>query len=210
MVYGAVSANWLNIRPMPERWLSSLASYLPEAHNNLVEEFLSLEPKPDRLLILEDDLAVQPSIIARCRTHQADVVSGLYFARRPPYQPLIYEALDDQGNTLMIQPDRLAQLLEREGEHPITACGTGILSIRREVLEAVPSPWFEPSPAQLRGGKFGGHDLYFCSKVLKAGFSLAFDCSELMRGFHVGWQQFDAPDYFRSIQEQMSRAGAAV
>jgi hypothetical protein len=82
MVYGAVTANWLNIRPMPERWLSSLASYLPEAHNNLVEEFLSLPDRPDRLLILEDDLAVQPEIIARCRTHRADVVSGLYFARR--------------------------------------------------------------------------------------------------------------------------------
>lgn len=194
-MYSAVTANWLNIRPMPERWLSAIGSYLPEAHNGLVKQFLE-ETDADRLVIIEDDLALRPNIFARCRTHQADVVTGLYVARRPPYNPLAYEDLDEEsGACFAIQPARMSELLATPREHPIESCGTGILSVHRRVLEAIPWPWFEASPAALEGQGFGGHDFMFCAKVKRAGFRLALDSAESMYGYHVGWQGYDMSDY---------------
>lgn len=205
-MYSAVAMNWLQIRPQPQRWVYEIGSYLPEAHNRIVDSFLKTDA--DRLLILEDDLAVRTGIIARCAGHRADIVSGLYVGRRPPHQPLLYEGADAEGRAADIQPDTVARLLEKPpGEYPISACGTGIMSIRRKVLETMKWPWFEPSPGDRGNRAFGGHDLYFCGKATSLGFKIAFDSSELMYGLHVGWQHYSIEDWIRTVR---SSAGLPV
>lgn len=194
-MYSSVVVSWLAIDPRPQAWLYQVSSYLPEAHNRLVEDFLE-KTDCDRLLILEDDIEVDPRIILRCSVHRADVVTGIYRARRHPHQALLYDWLDEDGSGHYISPDHLARLLERPGEHPIAACGTGMISIRRKVLEAMPWPWFEPSPADRENRRgFGGHDLYFCAKLARAGVKVAVDTHEVMTGKHVGWKSIGLHDY---------------
>lgn len=195
-IYAAVAISWLAIDPRPDAWLYQVSSYLPEAHNRLVEDFLN-ETMCDRLLILEDDIEVDRRIIARCATHRADVVTGVYRARRPPHQGLLYDSLSEDGTGHYVAPERLAGLLRRPGEHPIAGAGTGMISIHRRVLESMSWPWFEPSPGDRASEKrgFGGHDLYFCAKVARAGFRMTVDTHEIMVGKHVGWKSISIDEY---------------
>lgn len=193
-LYSAVALNWLQIRPQPERWLGTVAAYIPEAHNKLVQAFL--ETDGDRLLILEDDHIVQPNIIARCRGHRADAVTGLYVQRRPPFSPVLYSHVTETGVAVDMQPDSVSRLIDQghrgiTNEVPIEGTGTGVLSVHRRVFETLKYPWFEASPYATHQGDAGGHDLWFCQKLRAAGFSLAWDTSEHMRCIHIGWDTYD-------------------
>lgn len=200
--YSAVTLNWLQLRPQPERWLGTLGAYIPDAHNALVREFLATDA--DRLLILECDMAVHAGLIARCRTHRADVVTGAYVERRPPYRPLVYPSVDPTGTAHNIQPDEVARIIdEGQGrEMPIAAAGTGIISIHRRVLEKLSDPWFEASPVALEQRENAGHDLYFWAKAREAGFTTAWDTSEIMYAYHIGWQQYTLIDFVQRVQKE--------
>jgi hypothetical protein len=206
--HSGVVSNWLGLRPQPETWLSLHGSYLPEAHNRCFETALkwwSENPPPvrmrDRLLMLENDMVVHDHIVARARTHQADIVTGLYFSRRVPPLPIMWKAVSSGGRAVNLNHLDMAQLLEApEGEHPIGACGTGIVSISRHVIEMMPKPWFEPSPEQLAEGLYGGHDLYFCAKAAAQGFTIAYDNSPLMYSEHVGSDRVGIRHYLAQMK----------
>lgn len=200
-MYSAVTSNWNQIAPRPEQWIDANSTYVPKAHNDLIRRFLE-ETDAERFFLLEDDIAVQPLIAARIATHQADVVTGLYVARREPYNPLIYRSVDERGTCQNLQPAEVGELLGDPREHPIELCGTGMLSISRRVLETIPPPWFEGSQvaqdAATEGGT--GHDFGFCIKARQAGFTVAYDSSQLMYGIHLGWKQHGIEDYLHRVR----------
>jgi len=196
-MYSAVTHSWNQITPRPAAWMGEISAYLPEAHNRLVQRFLE-HTDADRLVIIEDDLRLDHRIAARCATHRADIVSGLYRARRPPHNAILYESLDETGGGHYFSAEKVLEMVQHPGEHPIAGCGTGIISIRRGVLEAMAWPWFEPSPGDRANEErpgFGGHDLYFCAKASRAGASITFDSHPIMWGIHVGWREI-APDTY--------------
>lgn len=207
-----VIGGWLNLDPMPDlcplrpdlreksRWITVHGSYLPEAHNRCFSEALRHDGW-DRLLMLENDMIVHQHLVARTRTHKADIVSGIYFARRYPPVPMLWKAVSGEGRSVNLNHLDVAALLEAaEGEHPIGASGTGILSIARHVVELMPQPWFEPSPEALREGHYGGHDLYFCAKALAQGFSIAVDTSPLFLAEHAGRDRIGLKNYLAQMR----------
>jgi hypothetical protein len=220
-----VTADWLNLDPPPElcplrsdpqdkqRWIPVHGSYLPEAHNRCFSQAL-LRDGWDRLLMLENDMILHQHVVARARTHQADITMGLYFSRRYPPLPVLWKAVSPGGRAVNLNHLDVAALLEAPpGEHPIGAGGTGIMSVARHVLELMPFPWFEPSPEALREGHYGGHDLYFCAKAQAQGFSISVDTSPVMLAEHSGRDRIGLMNYLAEMKKregQQKRAAVAT
>lgn len=213
MTASDVAGDWLNFDPPPDlcalrpdyqekaRWIAVHGSYLPEAHNRCFSEALRYA-NWTRLLMLENDMVVHQHIVARARTHKADIVSGLYFARRFPPMPILWKEVSLEGRAINLNHLDVATLMEKEpaGEVPIGACGTGILSVSRAVIELMPQPWFEPSPEALREGHYGGHDLYFCAKARAQGFTVAVDTSPLFMAEHAGRDRIGLRHYLAQMK----------
>jgi GT2 family glycosyltransferase len=60
---------------------------LAATRNQLVHEALELDPT--HLLFIDSDITVPHDVCQRLLRHQKDIVSGLYFTRRPPYVPVV-------------------------------------------------------------------------------------------------------------------------
>lgn len=215
--WSGIVGGWVNLDPMPDlcrlhadprdsqRWVAVHGSYLPEAHNRCFSEALRWDGW-DRLLIVENDMLLHQKVIARCRGHKADIVTGIYFGRRYPPMPVMWKEVSPEGRAINLNHLDVAALLEApEGEHPIGAAGTGILSVARHVIELMPQPWFEHSPEALREGHYGGHDLYFCAKARAQGFSVCVDTSPLMLAEHAGRDRIGIRHY---LAEMKARADA--
>jgi len=205
--------NWLNLDPMPDlcpqlpdrrvkhRFVVPAGSYLPEAFNRCFQEALRYADW-DRLLMLETDMILHQRIVARARTHRADITTGIYFMRRYPPTPVLWKAVSPDGRAINMTHLDMAELLEApEGEHEFQgAAGTGILSIARHVLELMPRPWFGVSPEAEREGHRGGHDLYFFAQAHRLGFSVAVDNSPLFAAGHIGSHQIDLGNYLAEMK----------
>jgi hypothetical protein len=130
-----------------------------QSRNKAVTRMLEF-PGHRWLLFVDDDMLFEDDALARLLAHDQPVVSGLAFARRAPYLPCVYPITDVQMAS--------GELVEIED------AGTGFLLIRRDVLEAIPSPWFEA--VKIASGELR-EDKYFCQKVKAAGFRIFCDTS---------------------------------
>lgn len=198
-MYSQVCDNWLHINPQPVEWFPGHGSYLPEAHNRVVRS--ALEKKNwDRLLILENDMLVPSRLVSRVRQHRAPVVSGVYFSRRRPHKLMAFGAIDEDGTAHDLDHLAFGKAIDKGGEVPIAGAGTGILSIHRSVFEAMPFPWFEPSPAEIAKGTTGGHDIWFAHKVAELGLTFALDAHDDMLCYHIGLVPVGVVHYQAELQ----------
>jgi len=90
---------------------------------------------------------------------EADVVSGLYTWKKPPFLPHVYPSFDEEKQNFRVG-----------GQFPLTSpfwvegAGTGCLMIKAEFLKKFDPPWFkferdfETNPY---GTPLIGEDLYF-------------------------------------------------
>lgn len=178
------------------------------ARNNIVKRFLELPDEVEYLLMLDDDIVVDPFTIERLTILKQDIVSAVYYKKAHPFEPVAY--------LKSTQPTPRPTDFNLFGEtdvnyHPIDvpydkgllrvdAVGAGCLMVHRRVFEALDAPWFK-----FEGS---GEDLYFCRKATDAGFKIALDTS-LHLG-HVGvritnytdWEMFGRETFeFDSIEE---------
>lgn len=126
----------------------------------------------DYTLWIDSDMTFEPEDFIRLRNalkdSGADVICGLYFSRRPPYRPGVYETcdyvqLEDQmGITCKIFENIPDKIFE------IAACGFGFVLMKTTVLSKMISIFSLPfSPL------FGfGEDLSFCIRARQAGFKI--------------------------------------
>lgn len=127
-----------------------------------------METGQEWLFLLNDDHVYPPDILIRLLSHNKDFVTGLYLKKQLPFDPILYDKLNEDGNPV----PKLLKPYEA-GLIPIVACGDGVLLIRRTVLEKIPYPWWEMSspeaPDLIR------QDLIFCKKVREAGIEMFCD-----------------------------------
>lgn len=144
-----------------------------------------VKDKHDWLLFLDSDMTFPPDTIERLLSHNKPIVSGLCFKRQWPPRPTIYRSLDADMNSV-------ANLTEWDPLQKIDAAGCACLLIRREVLEAVPAPWFalDEWPA--------AEDVGFFVKVRKAGIEAYADTT--VSCGHVGPYEFGEADFQRAVQ----------
>lgn len=108
---------------------------------------------------------------------KADLVTGIYFQKGKPYNPLLREY--KHGGYFTIENPPLGKIIKIDG------CGMGHVLIKAEVFKKLKYPWFKFSYE-----KWGekdiqlSEDLYFCREMMRAGMKMV--CDTGMISPHIG------------------------
>lgn len=184
-------------RPVDIRWSLSLAGLvsnvpvgmnstwmlevgLDRARNREVLAEKALQAGARYLFFLDDD-TVCPNITFKYLIYEMEkdpkimVAGGIYCTKEALPSPLVFKKIGDGS----FWKWKVGEVFDCEG------LGTGCMMIKTEVFEHLPKPWFlEPhetpqGEAQDIGGekvpvshRSGTEDLYFCQKVINAGFRI--------------------------------------
>jgi hypothetical protein len=143
-----------------------------EARTKIVEA--ALEQKAKYLWFLDDD--VQPPFFAARRLiydlEQADddvmVAGGIYVSKGELVEPIVYRG-NGQGP---FWKWKVGDVFD------VTGIGTGCMMIKMELFEKLPKPWFKEIDRGPNGEWVNVHqsdDLYFCDRVVEAGYKLVAD-----------------------------------
>lgn len=156
--------------------------------NGIARTFLA-DPVYQWLLLVNDDNILPSDALYRLLDHDVDVVSGLYFGRHMPFEPILFDKWTwEEAGAIGSQPPPEYGGLKRwwhrhlmyKGEQGLVkaaAVGDGCLLIRRNVMLGIADPWWE------YGETFTDvcdHDVVFSRKVTEAGFGLYCDLDLLV------------------------------
>lgn len=115
--------------------------------------------------------------------HGCDMVTGLYFQRRPPYLPVIFDQIDEPAENAD------GQIVARVHKHetfphntlfPVSGCGMGCCMTSVKLLKDVWDkfgPAFSPYP-------WAGEDISFCHRVNQLGYQIW--CDSRITCGHIG------------------------
>lgn len=120
---------------------------------------------------VDDDMLLSPpDIFARLLRHDKDIISPLFFRSGGNHEPLIFNLNGDGEPHPILDYERNA-LFEVSG-----GVGTGVMLIKRKVLEAIGEPWFFYPNDSHRG-----MDIHFCLRAIKLGFKVWCDTSIVVK-----------------------------
>lgn len=166
------------------RFSITCSSLIYDARNNLAKQAVS--EGFDRILWLDSDMDFAPDLLKRLSAdldEGKELVSGLYFKRRAPIQPVIYKEV---GYYHSKELDEVTPIAVPYGDYPkdelfkVAGCGFGGVLMTVDLIQRV-------------GEKFGlpfspimgfGEDLSFCSRASQLGAELW--CDSRVKMGHVG------------------------
>lgn len=168
------------------------SSLIYDARNHLAEK--AVKEGFDRILWLDSDMTFSPDLMQRLSERLdtgLDFVSGLYFKRREPIQPVIFKscgAYEKDGQTTAF-----AEIYKDypEGMFEIAACGFGGVMMTTALVQEVTERFGLPFSPILGFGE----DLSFCCKVSRLGKKMFCDSSIKMG--HVGYKTYSESDFQR-------------
>ena len=168
------------------------SSLIYDARNHLAEK--AVKEGFDRILWLDSDMIFSPDLMQRLSERLdtgLDFVSGLYFKRREPIQPVIFKscgAYEKDGQTTAF-----AEIYKDypEGIFEIAACGFGVVMMTTALVQEVTERFGLPFSPILGFGE----DLSFCCKVSRLGKKMFCDSSIKMG--HVGYKTYSESDFQR-------------
>ena len=162
----------------------SCSSLIYDARNTLAKQ--AVTEGYDRVLWLDSDMDFQPDLLRRLSEDMdegRELVSGLYFKRKAPVKPVIYQHLgyikneNDDGVTPVAVP---YEDYPKDSVFPIAACGFGGCLVSVDLIKRVGDKFGLPfSPAM-----GFGEDLSFCSRATQLGVELY--CDSRVKMGHVG------------------------
>lgn len=166
-----------------------LNSLVYDARNDLCTQ--AIKGHFDYIMWFDSDMVFPPDVIHRLMEHLdngCDIVTGVYFRRRPPYTPVLYSKLDFDMENESIEYEPSKEIPE-DGLFEVQGCGFGCVLMKTAVLHHMGLDlglWFEPI-----GGI--GEDLAFCIRAAKAGYKVFADPT--IRIGHVGTLVVDKQFY---------------
>lgn len=172
-------------------------SFLPnsliyDARNRLSQQ--AIEGGFDYVLWLDSDMVFGADTMERLfeDIKDKDFVSGLYFLRRPPFEPVLYGeySTKDDGR---IHYEKIKEYPEEIFE--IGACGFGCVLMRTEMLINVAlqeRDFFSPILGI-------GEDLSFCYRANRCGYKMY--CDPQIKCGHVG-KTVITEEIYKAIKEQ--------
>lgn len=123
------------------------------------------------LAFVDDDMLLGPrDIFERLLAHDKDIVSPLFFRAAGNFDPLVFH-LDGDGEPCPITDYPKDTLFEAPA-----GVGTGVMLIKREVLEALEDPWFFYPQQSTRS-----MDVDFCLRAIAKGFKVWCDTSIIVK-----------------------------
>lgn len=165
-----------------------IGSLIYESRNTLAKQ--AIATKADYVMWLDSDMTFAPDTMTRLQQHMEegkDIVTGLYFRRRPPFTPVLFktlERIDDdcaRHENYDGYPD--GDLFE------IGGCGFGCIMTRTSVLEDVFLNYhkcFDPVCSI-------GEDLAFCLRARELGYKVY--CDSTIKCGHIGQLVVDESVY---------------
>jgi hypothetical protein len=148
----------------------------------------AVKGKATHLAFVDDDMILQPSNIFEILLgHDKDIVSPLFFRSSGNFDPLVFH-LNGNGEPQPMRDYPKNALFEATG-----GVGTGVMLIKREVLEALPEPWFFYPQNSNRS-----MDLDFCLRAIAKGFSVWCDTSIIVKQMGMP-KTVGEEDYLRQL-----------
>lgn len=161
----------------------SQASLVYDGRNLLAN--MAIDGDFDRVLWLDSDMLFEPDLEERLHRdldEGKEMVSALYFSRKPPLRPVVYRdiAMDIVGEgRQMPRADSFLDYPEAS-VFPVAGCGFGACMMTTELLREVRDRYglpFSPMPGF-------GEDLSFCLRVKELGHTMW--CDSRIAVGHVG------------------------
>lgn len=206
----------------------------PDCDTNRNRALRNLSDETRWVLFLDDDQTFGSDILIRMLDTMygrqgVDALTGWYTKKTPPFPPILFrDSVQDDGPAFdrltlndVVKAKKSGQLLK------VSACGGGILLVKRETLDAIQSvdpngnpTWFIPGPGRAWGGDVGfgkalkdkGLNLW-CDLTISVGHCMAavitpeWDGDELNIKFAFGDRSFSLPA--RLFPEKAQRVGPA-
>lgn len=129
----------------------------------------AIEEEFDYVLWLDSDMTFKPDLLKRLMMNDKPVCAGLYFTRRPPYQPAYWHKIRmgtvEERETVRMVDVPKDELVE------IDACGFAAVLTKVDVLSDVYnrySTMFSPFVGY-------GEDISFCIRAKNCGYSIWMD-----------------------------------
>lgn len=150
------------------------------ARNRIVSRFL--ETDLEYLWMVDSDTVPPKGALEKLLEDDKDVVSGIVPVLKQTEQgrmryPSVYRGSEESYTTANF---------DEQGLKKVDAVGAACMLVKREVLEALDAPWFEPELSGSSLRRKVGEDVGFCQKAQEAGFEV--------------WADFDIPcDHHKEI-----------
>ena len=158
----------------------------------------AIEEGFDRVLWLDSDMMFTKDtlkiLMKDMDTLNADMVTGVYFKRRPPYSPVIHDELQEPTFDKDDMPaSHVHEYLDypQNAVFPVKACGFGCVLTSTKLLKHV---WDSYGPA-FAPLYWAGEDLSFCYRVNQLGYTIY--CDSNVSCGHIGQFVF-TEDFYQS------------
>ena len=186
-------------KPQDVMYAINKGTLIYDSRNQLLNA--AKENNVDRLLWLDSDMDIPMDAMRKLGEdldQGYEIVSGLYFKRKPPYSPTIYkECRLDKIGTSLIPVANTYHDYPKDSIFEIDACGFGCVMMTMDAVKTVLGK-FGLMPFMPVGGF--GEDLSFCLRAREAGLKIW--CDSRIRLGHVGYKTFTVQDY-----EETNNAG---
>lgn len=172
-----------------------VGSLVYNARNSLANFAIQFEC--DRVLWLDSDMVFAPDILERLsktmEETKADIVTGLYFRRVPPYTPVLYKKLEAKDD-LQAEYEEFKDLPDEE-TFEVAGCGFGCVLMGTDVFLSLDSKFgqlFNPTPGM-------GEDLAFCWRARQCGYKII--CDKSIELGHVGFEVV-TKDFYNAYRQK--------
>lgn len=158
-----------------------MSSLIYTARNDFAKKAINLDV--DALMFFDSDMIFPADTLERMVQHIEDgkeIVTGVYFRRRAPFSPVLYEELKYDAKTQESSWKDLADLPQTFEPFEVAGCGMGCCIIAKPVLLDLLlnyQTWFNPI------ANFG-EDLAFCLRARELGHKIW--CDPTLSCGHVG------------------------
>lgn len=163
------------------RYVYSASSLVYDSRNGLARK--AIAGGFDRVLWLDSDMQFDSDLFQRLSKdldEGREFVSGLYFTRKPPYKPVIFDRAEYERFQNGVKPVAHTYYDYPEGIFEVAAAGFGGVMMTVSLLEEVEKKFGLPFAPMLGFGE----DISFCMRVKELGIKMYCDSSVKMG--HVG------------------------
>lgn len=161
----------------------AIGSLIYDARNRLAQKAVS--ENFDRVLWLDSDMIFGPDLMEKLNARideGAELVSGLYFTRRAPLEPVVYSDIRKENGV----PKRDPYMdYPRDAIFEVAGCGFGGVMMTADLLRRVGDEFGLPFSPILGFGE----DLSFCLRVGKLGIPMF--CDSAIKLTHLGWKEYN-------------------
>ena len=159
----------------------TIGSLIYTARNDFAKA--TITNNADALLFFDSDMIFPADTLEKMVKHieaGKEIVTGMYFKRRPPFSPVLYKSLGYREETDETYFEDLIELPDGKDPFEVAGCGMGCCMISKSVLLDVVlnyQTWFNPIH------NFG-EDLAFCVRARDLGHKIW--CDPTISCGHVG------------------------